>query len=86
MQLSAAIGINRILVLTHMIDIPLVTKTSDTAEDDDIKINHRQVMTNRMRKEKLIILFQKHLLCNAAHISSNIREHFYMNETFSQMK
>jgi hypothetical protein len=32
------------------------------------------------------LLFQKHLLCNAAHISSTIREHFYMNETFSQMK
>ena len=43
MQLSAATGINRILVLTHMINIPLVTKTSDT-EDDNTNINHRQVI------------------------------------------
>ncbi|CAF2415049.1 unnamed protein product [Rotaria sp. Silwood2] len=70
MQLSAAIGVNRILVLTHMINTPLATKISDNAEDNNININHRQ----------------KHLLCNAAHISSAIREHFYMNETFSQMK
>jgi hypothetical protein len=34
----------------------------------------------------MFITFQKHLLCNAVHISSAIREHFYMNETFSQMK
>jgi hypothetical protein len=44
MQLSAAIGINRILVLTHMIDTPLATKTTDHLEDDDININHRQVI------------------------------------------
>ncbi len=44
MQLSAAIGINRILVLTHMIETPLVTKTSDDTEDDNININHRQVI------------------------------------------
>jgi hypothetical protein len=41
MQLSAAVGINRILVLTHMIDIPLATKTPD---NDEININHRQVI------------------------------------------
>ncbi|CAF3422313.1 unnamed protein product [Rotaria sp. Silwood1] len=70
MQLSAAIGVNRILVLTHMINTPLVTKISDNVDDNNLNINHRQ----------------KHLLCNAAHISSAIREHFYMNETFSQMK
>ncbi|CAF1443089.1 unnamed protein product [Adineta ricciae] len=70
MQLSAAIGVNRMLVLTHMIDIPLTLRTSNEIEDDNININHRQ----------------KHLLCNAAHISSAIREHFHMNETFSQMK
>jgi hypothetical protein len=39
-QLSAAMGINRMLVLTHMIDTPLVMKT----EDDSININHRQVI------------------------------------------
>lgn len=44
-QLSAAIGINRMLVLTHMIDIPLTLKTSDETEDDNININHRQVTT-----------------------------------------
>lgn len=44
MQLSAAMGINRILVLTHMIDTPLTTTTSDTTEDDNININHRQVI------------------------------------------
>ncbi len=44
MQLSAAIGINRILVLTHMIDTPLATKSSDPVEDENININHRQVI------------------------------------------
>ncbi len=44
MQLSAAIGVNRILVLTHMLDTPFATKTSDNTEDDNININHRQVI------------------------------------------
>jgi hypothetical protein len=44
MQLSAAVGINRLLVLLHMLDIPLVTKTSDNTEDDSINTNHRQVL------------------------------------------
>ncbi len=44
MQLSAAIGVNRLLVLIHMIDTPLVTKTSDDDDEDhDINVNHRQV-------------------------------------------
>ena len=43
MQLSAAVGINRILVLTHLIDVPLTTPTSDNTEIDDININYRQV-------------------------------------------
>ncbi|CAF0750593.1 unnamed protein product [Adineta steineri] len=70
MQLSAAVGINRLLVLTSMIDTPLGIEKSNNIEDDTININHRQ----------------KHLLCDASHISSSIREHFHMNETFSQMK
>ena len=45
MQLSAAFGINRILVLTNMIDMPLSVKTSDETEADNININHRQVTT-----------------------------------------
>jgi hypothetical protein len=44
MQLSAAVGINRLLVLTHMIDTPLVAKTSANIEDDNLNINHRQVI------------------------------------------
>lgn len=44
MQLSAAVGINRIFLLLGMIDIPLLTKTSDDTEDDNININHRQVI------------------------------------------
>ncbi|CAF1393053.1 unnamed protein product [Rotaria magnacalcarata] len=70
MQLSAAMGVNRILVLTRMINTQLSTTAFNNIDDTNININHRQ----------------KHLLCNAAHISSAIREHFYMNETFSQMK
>ncbi|CAF2954545.1 unnamed protein product [Rotaria sp. Silwood2] len=44
MKLSAAMGINRILVLTDMINIPLIIETSDNAKDDNININHRQVI------------------------------------------
>ena len=45
MQLSAAVGINRILVLTNLIDIPLATKTSTNPDEDPIHINQRQVRT-----------------------------------------
>ncbi|CAF4752765.1 unnamed protein product, partial [Rotaria sp. Silwood2] len=44
MQLSAAIGINRILVLTRMIDPPLMIQTSADSDDDKININQRQVI------------------------------------------
>ena len=53
MQLSAAMGINRVLVLTHLIDTPLTSETIDHQEDNDLHINHRQVDRLRRRKTKL---------------------------------
>lgn len=44
MQLSAATGLNRILVLTHMINTPFSTELFDNDEDSNININHRQVI------------------------------------------
>jgi len=38
----------------------------------------------------LVVLYvfvsQKHLLCNPRHLSSVVDEHFFINETFSQMQ
>ncbi|CAF3052265.1 unnamed protein product, partial [Rotaria sp. Silwood2] len=44
MQLSAAIGINRILVLTRMIDPLLIIQTSADSDDDKINMNQRQII------------------------------------------
>ena len=44
MQLSAAMGVNRILVLTHMISTQLSTTAFDNVDDTNININHRQVI------------------------------------------
>lgn len=41
MQMSAAVGINRVLLLTNLLKTPITTETSD---DDDLHINHRQVI------------------------------------------
>ncbi|CAF0776256.1 unnamed protein product [Didymodactylos carnosus] len=63
LQLAAATGINRLLLISGMMETPLKNTMNDS-----------------------IIYRQRHLLCNPRHIGSAIREHFYMNETFSQMK
>ena len=56
MQLSAAIGINRVLVLTHLIDTPLISETIDHQDDaDDLHINHRQVDRRHRRKRNVLI-------------------------------
>ena len=55
MQLSAAVGINRILALTNLIDIPLTTETST---DDDLHISHRQVMNVRRLVQCRMISFR----------------------------
>ena len=43
-QLSAAIGLNRILILTRIINSPLLRELFDSQENDNININHRQVV------------------------------------------
>ena len=51
MQLSAAVGINRILVLAHLIETPLMRETNDHGENDHTHIDHRQVPETKYQTE-----------------------------------
>ena len=43
MQLTAAMGVNRLLVLARLFDIPLLNKTGEENDETDLHINDRQV-------------------------------------------
>lgn len=44
LQLSAAMGINRLLVLTNLIDVPLaIDQTNESEDENQLYIDHRQV-------------------------------------------
>ena len=93
LQMSASLGWSRFALMMNLMTSPL---QSDQFGDD---VTNRQVsfcgrISNlnhdcdsvRLTVRVVCAHLQKHLLCQPRHLSSAVDEHFFINESFTQMR